>query len=167
MTLELGLDTFGDVSVDLDGNTVPYGQVIRTVVAQAELADRLGIDAFGVGEHHRDDFAISSPEIVLAAIAGALRRWLLSRDAAVDATATVRALVPLGAYNGHGDPDSRGGSWEQIDDAEWTAAGVRGFVTDLPVVAAGPVVVVDEPEPAPFDGRIALDDLFEAHALEP
>jgi probable LLM family oxidoreductase len=72
--LELGLDTFGDVSVDLDGNAVPYGQVIRNVVEQGVLADSLGVDFFGVGEHHRDDFAISAPEIVLAAIAARTSR---------------------------------------------------------------------------------------------
>ncbi len=72
--LELGLDTFGDVSVDLDGNVVPYGQVIRNVVEQGVLADSLGVDFFGVGEHHRDDFAVSAPEIVLAAIAARTER---------------------------------------------------------------------------------------------
>src|SRR5690606_31478333 len=72
--LELGLDTFGDVSVDLDGNTVSYGQVIRNVVEQGVLADSLGVDFFGVGEHHRDDFAVSAPEIVLAAIAAQTSR---------------------------------------------------------------------------------------------
>jgi probable LLM family oxidoreductase len=72
--LELGLDTFGDVSVDLEGNTVPYGQVIRNVVEQGVLADSLGVDFFGVGEHHRDDFAVSAPEIVLAAIAARTSR---------------------------------------------------------------------------------------------
>jgi probable LLM family oxidoreductase len=68
--LELGLDTFGDVTVDADGRPVPQAQVIRDVVSQAVLADELGIDFFGVGEHHRADFAVSAPEVVLAAIAG-------------------------------------------------------------------------------------------------
>jgi len=72
--LELGLDTFGDVSVDLNGDVVPYGQVIRNVVEQGVLADSLGVDFFGVGEHHRDDFAVSAPEIVLAAIAARSER---------------------------------------------------------------------------------------------
>lgn len=72
--VELGLDTFGDVSVDLDGNTVPYGQVIRNVVEQGVFADTVGVDVFGVGEHHRDDFAVSSPELVLAAIAARTER---------------------------------------------------------------------------------------------
>ncbi|MEO5534470.1 MAG: LLM class flavin-dependent oxidoreductase [Pseudolysinimonas sp.] len=72
--VELGLDTFGDKSVDLDGNPVSYGQVIRDVVEQGVLADSVGVDFFGVGEHHRDDFAISSPELVLAAIAARTER---------------------------------------------------------------------------------------------
>ena len=67
--LELGLDTFGDVTVDADGRALPYHQVLRDVVDQAVLADELGLRFFGVGEHHRDDFAISAPEVVLAAIA--------------------------------------------------------------------------------------------------
>ena len=67
--LELGLDTFGDVTNEADGSKVPYAQVLRNLVAQGVLADQLGLDYIGVGEHHRDDFAVSAPEIVLAAIA--------------------------------------------------------------------------------------------------
>src|SRR6476661_7739763 len=72
--VELGLDTFGDVEVDAAGQTVPYPQVIRNVVEQAVLADQVGVDFFGIGEHHRADFAVSAPEVVLAAIAGRTRR---------------------------------------------------------------------------------------------
>lgn len=68
--LELGLDTFGDVSLGPDTTPLNDANVIRHVIAEAALADRLGIDVFGIGEHHRPDFAISSPETVLAAIAG-------------------------------------------------------------------------------------------------
>jgi probable LLM family oxidoreductase len=68
-TLEFGLDTFGDVTVGPDGKQLSHGQVLRNVIAEAELADRVGVDLFGVGEHHRPDFAISSPEVILAAIA--------------------------------------------------------------------------------------------------
>ena len=72
--IELGLDTFGDVTVDADGQPVPQPQVIRNVVEEAVLADQLGLDFFGVGEHHREDFAVSAPEVVLAAIAGRTER---------------------------------------------------------------------------------------------
>ncbi|WP_245857637.1 LLM class flavin-dependent oxidoreductase [Mumia flava] len=67
--IELGLDTFGDVAADDDGRLLPAAQVLRHVVEQGELADQVGLAFLGLGEHHRDDFAISAPEVVLAAIA--------------------------------------------------------------------------------------------------
>ena len=67
--LEFGLDTFGDVTVDAEGKRLSGAEVIRNVVEEAVLADRVGVDAFGIGEHHRDDFAVTAPETVLAAIA--------------------------------------------------------------------------------------------------
>lgn len=67
---EFGLDTFGDVTFDHDGKPVPHPQVLRNVVAEGILAGELGLDFFGIGEHHREDFAVSAPEVVLAAIAG-------------------------------------------------------------------------------------------------
>src|SRR6478609_1635115 len=110
--LELGLDTFGDVTVDLDGNLVPHDQVIRNVIEEAVLADRVGVDFFGIGEHHRADFAVSSPETVLAAIAARTERiklgsavTVLSSDdpvrvfqrfATVDAISGGRAEVIVG-----------------------------------------------------------------------
>ncbi|MBD0320350.1 MAG: LLM class flavin-dependent oxidoreductase [Gemmatimonadetes bacterium] len=72
--LELGLDTFGDVTRGADGRPLPHAQVIRDVIAEAVLADQLGVDVFGVGEHHRQDFAVSAPEVLLAAIAGRTER---------------------------------------------------------------------------------------------
>ncbi len=72
--IEFGLDTFGDVTRTASGETTPYAQVIREVVEEAVLADRVGIGFFGVGEHHRADFAVSSPEMVLAAVAGRTER---------------------------------------------------------------------------------------------
>jgi probable LLM family oxidoreductase len=75
-TIELGLDTFGDVT-DAEGRLLPHARVLRDVVAEAELADRVGVDFFGVGEHHRPDFAISAPEVLLAAIAGRTERLRL------------------------------------------------------------------------------------------
>lgn len=74
MQIELGLDTFGDTSFGTDGRLKPHDQVLRDVVAQGVLADELGVHFLGLGEHHRADFAISSPEILLAAIAAKTRR---------------------------------------------------------------------------------------------
>ncbi|KAJ1681608.1 hypothetical protein LUZ63_023188 [Rhynchospora breviuscula] len=67
--VELGLDTFGDISRGPDGSLQSDAQTIRNVVDQAVLADQVGLSFFGVGEHHRKDFAVTSPEIVLAAAA--------------------------------------------------------------------------------------------------
>jgi len=72
--VELGLDSFGDVSLGSDGHLKPMDQVLRDVVDQAVLADDLGIHFIGLGEHHRPDFAISAPEMVLAAIAARTSR---------------------------------------------------------------------------------------------
>jgi probable LLM family oxidoreductase len=110
--LELGLDTFGDVTHGVDGKPRPHAQVIRDVIAEAVLADQIGVDFIGIGEHHRADFAVSSPEMVLAAIAGQTRRirlgsavTVLSSDdpvrvfqrfATLDAASNGRAEVILG-----------------------------------------------------------------------
>jgi probable LLM family oxidoreductase len=110
--LELGLDTFGDITAGPDGAPLTHAQVIRDVVAEAVLADELGIDFIGLGEHHRADFAISSPDVVLAAIGARTKRihlgsavTVLSSDDAVrvfqrfstlDAISNGRAEVILG-----------------------------------------------------------------------
>src|SRR5688500_18470164 len=110
--IQLGLDTFGDVTYDADGRLLPQAQVIRNVVAEAVLADQLGLHFIGVGEHHRDDFAISAPDVVLAAIAGQTQRirlgsavTVLSSDdpvrvfqrfSTLDAVSNGRAEVILG-----------------------------------------------------------------------
>jgi probable LLM family oxidoreductase len=67
--IRFGLDTFGDTSADEKGNPISFAQTIRNVVLQAVLADSIGIDNFNVGEHHRDDFAVSAPDTILAGIA--------------------------------------------------------------------------------------------------
>lgn len=74
---ELGLDTFGDVTRGRDGELLPHAHVIRDLVEEAVLADRVGVDFIGIGEHHREDFAVSAPEMVLAAIAARTERILL------------------------------------------------------------------------------------------
>lgn len=75
--ITFGLDTFGDVTVDGQGNPVAPAQVIRDVVEQGVLADQVGIDHFSIGEHHRPDFAVSAPDVVLAALAARTERITL------------------------------------------------------------------------------------------
>ena len=111
-SLELGIDTFGDVTEDLHGNALTQAATIRNLVDEAVLADQVGVDFIGVGEHHRDDFAVSAPDVVLAAIAGKTTRirlgsavTVLSSDdpvrvfqrfATLDAVSNGRAEVILG-----------------------------------------------------------------------
>jgi probable LLM family oxidoreductase len=110
--LTFGLDTFGDVPEDDDGAPVSYAAAIRQVVEEAVLADELGVDAIALGEHHRPEYAISTPETVLAGIAARTSRirlgsgvTVLSSDdpvrvfqrfATVDAISNGRAEVILG-----------------------------------------------------------------------
>jgi probable LLM family oxidoreductase len=82
----IGLDTFGDVTTASDGTLHSAAHVLRDVVDEAVLADEVGLDAFGVGEHHRRDFAISAPEVVLGAIAGRTSRILLGSAVTVLST---------------------------------------------------------------------------------
>jgi probable LLM family oxidoreductase len=106
------VDTFGDVTRDEAGKELHPAQVIRNVVEEAVLAESVGLDAFGLGEHHRRDFAVTAPEIVLAAIAGRTQRILLAtavtvlssddpvrvfeRFATLDAVSSGRAEIILG-----------------------------------------------------------------------
>lgn len=110
--MELGLDTFGDVTVDADGQPISDAQTLRNTLEQAILADEVGVDFLGVGEHHRDDFAVSAPEVLLAAIAARTSRirlgsavTVLSSDdpirvfqrfSTIDAISSGRAEVILG-----------------------------------------------------------------------
>jgi probable LLM family oxidoreductase len=110
--VQLGLDTFGDVSLGADGRLISDAETIRNVVDQAQLADEVGLAFFGVGEHHRREFAISSPEIVLAAAAARTSQIrlgtavtvlssddpvrLYERFATLDAVSQGRAEVILG-----------------------------------------------------------------------
>ncbi len=110
--IQFGLDTFGDVPNDDDGRSAGHGAAIRAVLDEAVLADQLGVDAIALGEHHRPEYAISTPETVLAGIATRTERirlgsgvTVLSSDdpvrvfqrfATVDALSGGRAEVILG-----------------------------------------------------------------------
>jgi probable LLM family oxidoreductase len=81
--ITFGLDTFGDVPEDDNGNLLSYGAALRQVVDEAVLADELGVDVIALGEHHRPEYAISSPETVLAGIAGRTKNIKLASGVTV------------------------------------------------------------------------------------
>jgi probable LLM family oxidoreductase len=77
--MELGLTTFAETYPDPDtGETIGHGPRLRRVLEEVEAAERAGLDVYGVGEHHRSDFAASAPAVVLAAAAGRTRRIRLT-----------------------------------------------------------------------------------------
>ena len=110
--LIFGLDTFGDVPTNDSGAPVSYAQAIRQVVDEALLADQIGVDVVALGEHHRPEYSISTPETVLAGIATRTSRIRLAsgvtvlssddpvrvfqRFATVDALSHGRAEIILG-----------------------------------------------------------------------
>ncbi|GAB2598157.1 LLM class flavin-dependent oxidoreductase [Pseudactinotalea suaedae] len=110
--IEFGIDSFGDLPRDDRGEIVSHAQAIRATVTEAVLADQIGVDVIALGEHHRPEFAISTPETVLAGIATATERIRLAsgvtvlssddpvrvfqRFATVDALSDGRAEVILG-----------------------------------------------------------------------
>lgn len=73
--MELGITTFAETHPDPEtGNTISHGDRLRQVLEEIELAEQVGLDVYGIGEHHRPDFAASSPAIVLATAAGRTSR---------------------------------------------------------------------------------------------
>jgi probable LLM family oxidoreductase len=110
--LTLGLDTFGDVTNDEEGRPLTHAHTIRNLVDQGVLADEVGLDYFGIGEHHTDIFPLSAGDVVLGAIASRTSRIHLGsavtvissddpvrvfqRYATLDALSNGRAEVILG-----------------------------------------------------------------------
>ena len=98
--IELGLDTFGDITAGPDGQPHTHAKVIRDVIEQGVLADQVGVDAFGVGEHHRADFAVSAPDMVLATIAGRTKRiWLGSAVTVLSSDDPIRVFQRFSTLN--------------------------------------------------------------------
>jgi len=110
--LEFGIETFGDIVANEDGSLKTAAESIRQIVHEGEIADQYGLDVIGVGEHHRPDYSVSSPETVLAAIASVTKKIKLAtavtvlssddpvrvyeRFATLDALSRGRAQVMLG-----------------------------------------------------------------------
>lgn len=77
--MELGIYTFAETTPDpRTGQTISPAQRLRNLIEEIELADQLGLEVFGVGEHHRPDFAVSSPAVVLGAAAARTKQIRLT-----------------------------------------------------------------------------------------
>jgi len=92
--MEIGITTFVETTPDpVTGKTITHAERIREIVEEIVLADKVGLDVYGIGEHHREDFAASAPEIILAAAAP------LTKSIRLTSAVTVLSSVdPVRAY---------------------------------------------------------------------
>lgn len=100
--MELGISTFVETTPDIKtGETISHAQRLREVVEEIVLADKVGLDVFGVGEHHRQDYAASSPAVVLAAAASQTKRIRLTSAVTVLSSADpVRVFQDFATLDG-------------------------------------------------------------------
>ncbi|MGE6486707.1 LLM class flavin-dependent oxidoreductase [Paenisporosarcina sp. NPDC076898] len=100
--MEIGISTFVETTPDLKtGEVISHAQRLREVVEEIVLADQVGLDVFGVGEHHRHDFAASSPAVVLAAAASQTKRIRLTSAVTVLSSADpVRVFQDFATLDG-------------------------------------------------------------------
>jgi probable LLM family oxidoreductase len=102
MIVEIGISTFVETTPDAHtGEVISHAQRLREVVEEIVLADRVGLDVFGVGEHHRKDFAASNPAVVLAAAAAQTKRIRLTSAVTVLSSADpVRVFQDFATLDG-------------------------------------------------------------------
>ena len=92
--IELGISTFGETTkIEETGITPTHDERIRELVEEMKLADEVGLDIYAIGEHHRKDFAVSAPEIILAAGAAVTKNIRLS-----SAVIVLSAADPIRVY---------------------------------------------------------------------
>ena len=125
MTIELGISTFGETTLlESTGKSISHDQRIRELVEEIELADQVGLDIYAIGEHHREDFAVSAPEIVLAAGAVNTKKIRLS-----SAVTILSSIDPVRVYQQYATIDALSNGRAEI------MAGRGSFVESFPLLA--------------------------------
>jgi probable LLM family oxidoreductase len=81
--MELGIGMFGDLNINGKGETQPTQQRLQELIEEIKLMDEVGLDFFGIGEHHRADYAVSTPEIILAAASSITKKIKLGSAVSV------------------------------------------------------------------------------------
>ncbi len=120
--MELGIYTFAELTPDPAGHTIAPAERLRNLIEEMELADEVGLDVFGVGEHHRPDFAVSSPAVVLAA--GAERT---SRIRLTSAVSVISSDDPVRVFQDFATLDLLSGGRAEI------MAGRGSFIESFPL----------------------------------
>ena len=123
MSIELGISTFGETTLlESTGKSISHDQRIRELVEEIELADQVGLDIYAIGEHHREDFAVSAPEIVLAAGAVNTKKIRLS-----SAVTILSSIDPVRVYQQYATIDALSSGRAEI------MAGRGSFVECFPL----------------------------------
>lgn len=120
--MELGIGMFGDNHYDAKGEPLPAGNRLRELMEEIKLMDEVGIDFFGIGEHHRPDYAVSVPEIVLAAAATITKKIRLG-----SAVSVLSSSDPVRVYQSFATIDQISGGRAEI------MAGRGSFIESFPL----------------------------------
>lgn len=120
--MELGISMFADLAEDSSGKKQPAQQRLLELMEEIKLADEVGLDAFGIGEHHRPDYAVSSPQIVLAAAATVTSRIKLG-----SAVTVLSSADPVKIYQDFATVDLISGGRAEI------TAGRGSFIESFPL----------------------------------
>lgn len=121
--IELGISTFGETTpLEGSGEVFSHAERIEQLVAEIELAERVGLDIYGIGEHHREDFAVSAPEIVLAAGAAKTKQIRLT-----SAVSILSSLDPVRVYQQYATIDALSQGRAEI------MAGRGSFIESFPL----------------------------------
>jgi probable LLM family oxidoreductase len=101
MAFEIGIYHFGEITPDpKTGKSQSAGERIKAIIEQAQAAEKAGLDVFAVGEHHRGDFAVSAPTVVLGAIAARTEKIKLSTSVSI-----LSSDDPVRVYQQHATVD--------------------------------------------------------------
>lgn len=120
--MELGIGMFGDNHYDQNGQPLPAGERLRELIEEIKLMDEVGLDFFGIGEHHRPDYAVSVPEIVLAAAATVTKRIKLG-----SAVTVLSSSDPVRIYQSFATIDQISNGRAEI------TAGRGSFIESFPI----------------------------------
>ena len=121
--LELGIGMFGDLQIDpTTGQIQPAQQRLQEIIEEVKLMDEVGLDFFGMGEHHRADYAVASPEIILAAAASLTKNIKLG-----SAVSVISSTDPVKLYKDFATVDLISGGRAEI------MAGRGSFIESFPV----------------------------------
>lgn len=121
--VELGISTFGETTpLESTGQAYSHAERIQQLVSEVELADAVGLDIYAIGEHHREDFAVSAPEIILAAGAVNTKQIRLS-----SAVSILSSLDPVRVYQQYATIDALSRGRAEI------MAGRGSFIESFPL----------------------------------